>query len=324
MGDQLKYERFLWFHGRVKAGRYPNARHLADHYEISPRTAQRVIGFMQDRLNAPLEYDKPRNGYFYTREGYELPNKWISEGDVVALALAVRLASAVPDTGVKSQLCKMFDTIFNRVDSGAAKLCHESIGEKISVKNIEYSKVDERFFHEIVNALFLEKPVAISYYSPHSGRKSERTVLPLHLMHYMGSWHIIAYCAQKKGLRDFALSRIRSISLSAEKITLPENLPSIKEYTRKSFGIMQGGEAQEICLKFAPSVARWVGEQVWHPEQKASPEKDGSLTLIFPVADFREVKRRILSFGAEVRVVWPEDLARALKEEIEKMGGIYR
>jgi predicted DNA-binding transcriptional regulator YafY len=279
---------------------------------------------MRDRLNAPLAYDKPRNGYFYTQDGYELPPQWISEEDIVALALAVRLASAVPDTGVKSHLCKMFDTIFTRVDSRAAKLCHESIGEKISVKNIEYSKVDERYFHEIVNALFLEKPVSITYYSPHSGRKSERTILPLHLMHYMGSWHIIAYCAQKKELRDFALSRIKSIGPSAEKITLPENLPSIKEYTRKTFGIMQGDEAREICLKFAPSVARWVSEQIWHPQQKASSEKDGSLSLIFPVANFREVKRRILSFGAEVRVVWPEDLARALKEEIERMGEIYR
>ena len=279
---------------------------------------------MRDRLNAPLAYDKPRNGYFYTQEGYELPPQWISEEDMIALALAVRLASAVPDTGVKSQLCKIFDTIFTRAGGRTAKLCHESIGEKISVKNIEYSKVDERYFHEIVNALFLEKPVAITYYSPHSRKKSARTILPLHLMHYMGSWHIIAYCAQKKGLRDFALARIKSISPSAEKITLPENLPSIKEYTRKTFGIMQGEEAREICLKFAPSIARWVSEQVWHHQQKVSPEKDGSLVLIFPVADFREVKRRILSFGAEVRVVWPEDLARALKEEIERMGEIYR
>jgi predicted DNA-binding transcriptional regulator YafY len=323
MGDRLTYERFLWFHGRVKAGRYPNARHLAEHYEISRRTAQRVIGFMQDRLKAPLAYDKPRNGYFYTQEGYELPPQWISEEDVIALALAVRLASSVPDTGVKSQLCKIFDTIFIS-KGGPPKLCHESICEKISVKNIEYSKVDERFFHEIVNALFLEKPVSIAYYSPHSRKKSERTILPLHLMHYMGSWHIIAYCSQKKELRDFALSRIKAISMSAEKITLPENLPSIKEYTRKTFGIMQGDEAREICLKFAPSVARWVSEQIWHPEQKVSSEKDGGLVLIFPVADFREVKRRILSFGAEVRVVWPEDLARALKEEIERMGKIYR
>ena len=35
MGDRLKFERFIWFHRRVRDGRFPNAKDLADRFEIS-------------------------------------------------------------------------------------------------------------------------------------------------------------------------------------------------------------------------------------------------------------------------------------------------
>lgn len=55
MGDRLTYERFLWFHGKVKGRSYPNARTLADEFELSCRTAQMDIEFMRDRLRAPFQ-----------------------------------------------------------------------------------------------------------------------------------------------------------------------------------------------------------------------------------------------------------------------------
>ncbi|HWR89884.1 MAG TPA: hypothetical protein VN260_06460 [Dissulfurispiraceae bacterium] len=39
MSERLKYERFLWFHARVKSGRHPSSRHLVEVFEISQRTA---------------------------------------------------------------------------------------------------------------------------------------------------------------------------------------------------------------------------------------------------------------------------------------------
>lgn len=322
MGDRLKYERFLWFHGRVKAGRHPNSVHLAEEFELSQRTAQRDIEFMRDNLKAPLEYSHEKKGYYYHDGSYELPALWFSEENIMALALAVRLASSIPDTKIKHKLCEFLQQVFHLQDA-FKNICLEKISEKISVKNIEYSRVDEGYFHEIIDALFSESPVAIAYYSPHTNKRTLRTILPLHLIHYMGSWHIIAFCTKRRGLRDFALSRIKSVNRVAEEIALPPNLPSIKEYTRKNFGIMQGDETQEVCLKFSPAIAEWMTEQIWHPLQKLSFDSEGGLLMRFPVADFREIKRRILSYGADVKVLSPKSLARDLKDEIKRMGEVY-
>jgi hypothetical protein len=41
MAKKLCYERYSWFHGRVKTGASPNASHLARRFKISRKQAQR-------------------------------------------------------------------------------------------------------------------------------------------------------------------------------------------------------------------------------------------------------------------------------------------
>lgn len=321
MGDRLKYERFLWFHERVKALRHPNASSLVDRFEISPRTAQRDIEFMRDRMLAPLLYSPERKGYVYTDPSFELPRLRLTEENVISIALAVRLASSLPDEGMKQSLCSFLDDLLGRNDGPG--LCSADIAELISVKNIEYSKVSAPHFPIIAESLLKNLPLEIQYHSPHKKETSKRIILPKHLLLYMGSWHLVAYCSLKKELRDFVISRINSVKPHDEKLFVPKNLPSPKKYVRKNFGIMQGEKGIPVKLRFSPAVAPWVREQVWHPAQKASPGKDGSLILGFPVADFREIRRRILFYGADVKVLAPKALALDLKQEIKRMGKVY-
>lgn len=322
MSGKLQYERFFWFHKRLKAGKYPNARILAEKFELSPRTAQRDIEFMRDRLSAPLEYNPAKRGFCYTSDAYELPSQWHGQDNIMAFALAVRLASTIPDTEIKEQLLGFIQKILN-INDNEKRLNLKELSDKISVKNIEYSRVNAIFFHDIVNALFETQPISITYYSPHSKKESERTILPLHLIQYMGSWHLVAFCKLRDGLRNFALSRIKSVDRTSEEVIPDLNITSIKEYTRKNFGIMQGGKTQNACLRFSPSISGWMQEQIWHPRQKVTWGRDQSLTLEFPVSDFRELARRILFYGADVKVISPKSLAEEVKKEIVKMNRIY-
>jgi predicted DNA-binding transcriptional regulator YafY len=322
MSDRLKYERFFWFHGQIKANTYPNARPLAEEFEINVRTAQRDIGFMRDRLAAPLTFDRSRNGYRYTDDSYELPGHWVSETNILALAFAVRLASTIPDPALKDDLCRLIERVTGATGK-KGKSCLSRVTEKISVKNIEYARVDTETFRHAAEALFDDQALRISYHSPHSNGTSTRTIQPLHLMHYMGSWHLLAWCTHRHEIRDFAVARIRKITPAHETIRLPEDLPSIKDQTRRHFGIMQGHETTEVTLRFTPKIAPWIAEQIWHPRQQTGTDPDGSLLLTFPAADFRELVKIILGHGAEVSVVKPRKLQRLVREEINKMATLY-
>ncbi len=284
MSKKLTYERYQWFHGRAMAGAYPNAGRLAERFEISRKQAQRDVEFMKERLAAPLVYDANRRGYTYTNDGYGLPPIWLKQEELVALCLAQRLSAAVPDRELKGAL--------------------------------------ERVLRKFVD---LRSDGSLSVYrTPHKGEETQRVILPLHLLCYMGSWHLVAFCTLRNELRDFTLSRIQALEERGEDVSLPQSLPPVKEYIRQNFGLMSGPQSTEVVLRFRPGIAPLVAEQVWHDAQEISAGEDGSLHLRFPVSGFDEVSRFVLKYGAGVEVVAPEELKRIIKEEIKKMAALYR
>ena len=75
----------------IRAGGWPNAATLAKELEVSPRTVQRDIGFLRDRLQAPIEFDSRHNGYHLCQPDFRLPFFQLTKGELVGLFLAERL-----------------------------------------------------------------------------------------------------------------------------------------------------------------------------------------------------------------------------------------
>ncbi|MGA3172370.1 MAG: WYL domain-containing protein [Chthoniobacteraceae bacterium] len=65
--------RMARLHEWLMANRFPNCRKLADEFEVSAKTVQRDVNFMRDQLGLPIEYDKERFGFQYTRPVTEFP-----------------------------------------------------------------------------------------------------------------------------------------------------------------------------------------------------------------------------------------------------------
>lgn len=322
MSSTIIYERYLWFHHQIKSSKYPNTKTLAEQFGITRKTAQRNIEFMSTRLKAPLLYVPGKRGYVYEDNTWEIPGLWLQEEELISLVLSYRLAAAVPDNGVKQSLHTILNQVISSHSSAAFSI--DELSDSISVKNIAYARTSESIFHLLLNALLRSTPVRIEYYSPHNGESTSRAILPLHLLNYMGTWHIIAYCNIKKELRDFVLSRIKSVTACENQINARVPTTKVKDYIRQTFGIFRGEKTISVCLRFAADIAPWIAEQSWHPAQKAQTEKDGRLCLTIPVADFREIKREILKYGAQVEVVSPKTLREEVKKEIGKMKKVYR
>jgi hypothetical protein len=70
--------RLQWIDAEIRAGRFPNARRVADQFEISPRQAQRDFEYLRDSLGAPLAYSALRRGYRYHGEAYVLPGPYVT------------------------------------------------------------------------------------------------------------------------------------------------------------------------------------------------------------------------------------------------------
>jgi predicted DNA-binding transcriptional regulator YafY len=343
MAKKLAYERYLYLHDRLKGKKYPKIADFADKFEISRRQAAREIEFMRLFLGAPIEYSAERGGYFYADDNFQLPGLWVSEEEIVSLVVARRLAAALPDRGLK----KKFDLFLRKV-SGDMDLDLLRLEGKVSLKNVRYTRVEPAVFSAVLSALVRERQLAITYapgYAQTVTRRTApqgdvpcgdfgsrscltgvqaRTVDPLHLLVYMGNWHLIAWCHERRAVRDFLLSRVREAEQLAAPIASPVTSEEIKEQIEERYGIFFAGPATRVVLRFTPAGGRLVRDQVWFPGQESDVRSDGSLLLKFPVADFREVVRDILPFAADVEVLEPAELRRLLAATITEMAGVYR
>ena len=321
MGDHLALERYYWFDKQVRTNRFPNANTLAEQFETSTKTAQRCIDFMRDRIGAPLEYDPRHKGYWYSNHhSFSLPSFHVSQEEMVSILLARSLlsnsAGGLISRAIQSFGRKLFATM------GQIGFTQDKLRNAFSAVWNGYSPSQASSFRVVLNALLQNRLLTCSYASPASRQKTERTIAPHHLQHYMGSWVLIGWCHLKEDWRKFFLSRMSDPAMSDESFN-PRPKKEWEPLIHTSFGIFQGGKPIPIILQFNPFRAQWIREQVWHPEQKMETLPDGRLRLVLPVTDFREVKLKVLQFGADVEVIEPEELRKEIREEIKKMTKIY-
>jgi predicted DNA-binding transcriptional regulator YafY len=61
-----------------------------------------------------------------------------------------------------------------------------------------------------------------------------------------------------------------------------------------------------------------VAAQSWHPKQRARFDPEGSYLLEVPYSHDRELLMEVLKFGADVEVLAPDSLRRAVAEALKK------
>ncbi|WP_045222046.1 helix-turn-helix transcriptional regulator [Desulfonatronum thioautotrophicum] len=320
MSELQQMERILWFDQQIRAERLPNARTMAEQFEISTKTAQRTINFIRDRLHAPLEYDPQQRGFYYREADFVLSVVRFNEEDILVLLLARKLLSSsiggavsMAVKGLEHSLAKALEgrcLTIQRIEEGFSALWHG------------HRPAQAQTFRLVSSALLETRSLCFAYHTAAMKKCVERTVQPHHLQHYMGSWLLIAWCELREGWRKFYLCRMDDVRI-LDTTFVPRPRQEWGHHVEGAFGIYQGKETCEVRLLFSPFMSRYIEEQVWHPEQITTPRPDGQLELSFPVADFREVFWKILQCGSHVRVLEPLELQEQVRDEIRLMNGIY-
>lgn len=320
MGAQLAYERYIWFDGQIRQGQYPNATTLARKFEFSEKTAHRAIEFMRDMLDAPLEYHPTHKGFFYTDSAFSLPAFKVAQEELLAILVARNLLSGSAGGVISRAISRFGRKLFAM--TGGVGLTEAFIDQVFSAAWHGYSPGQAEPFQLLVEALLRKKSVSFRYRSPQDDSVTIRTVHPHHLQHYMGSWVLLAWCTLRNQWRRFFLARMEEVVVT--RGTFRERPAEEWRYLlNDAFGIFQAAEIFPVTLRFTPDRARWIREQHWHPKQGMTMEADGSLLLSLPMADLREIKMKVLQFGAGIEVLEPAELRQEIREEIAAMQKKY-
>lgn len=307
---------------RIRSGRFPNARTLAQELEVSVRTVQRDLELLRDQLGAPLAYDPRRRGYYYTRTDFVLPAPPVSPMEVAALQTAAHLLRLVAGSPFEGLVRGFIDRL---VASMPEAVTVDSQGQGDLSFGLPAIRGDEAHVTDALEilheALVSRQTVAVHYYSAYRDAWRHRYIDPYHLHYRGGAWYVIGRCHWRRRILVFAVDRMRDLRLTGRRFTVEPGF-SARKFLETAWEL-HGGDPVEVQIRFRPPAARYIRERRWHPSQELQEGPEGSLVLKLKVAGLAEVARWVLQFGSSAEVLAPAALREMVVEEISKMVAVY-
>ncbi|OVE76328.1 hypothetical protein BVX97_01465 [bacterium E08(2017)] len=299
----------------IREGGYPNCSSLAKKWEVSSKTIQRDIDYLKYQLDAPIEYDSTRHGYYYTESNYRMPAINISESDLFSVVIAKRALKQFEHTPLYSKLSRIFDRIEQSLPDKTS-VDPAWIDNRIFFSEIASTAVDSETWEIIARALRENRQLKIKHVAPGQKKTVTRTVDPYHLVHFKGEWYLSSYCGLRDSIRTFAVSRIKDAELLQTNFDMPEDFTREKMFG-DSFGIIWDANEYDVKIEFRKEVAPYIEERTWHPEQSIKKYKDGRLVISFTTRHLNEVKDWVLSWGGDAKVQSPPELRASIKKELQ-------
>ncbi len=318
-----QYRRLLFIGRKIREGSFPNCSSLAKEWEVSTKTVQRDIAYLKWELDAPIEYDSVKHGYYYTEPNYRMPTMTISESDLFAICIAEKALEQYKHTPLYTKLASVFDKIQGSLPEKVS--VHPSwVESRFSFFSAPVTKIDGNVWQTITKSVRGNRTLRLGHVSPGAKDKGEeRDVDPYHLVNHKGQWYLIGHCHRSQKLRTFALSRVNKARLLERRFALPEDF-DIRKVVGSHFGIMWSDEEYHVRIRFAQRVAPYIKERQWHPTQKIKENRDGILVLSFTTNHLNEVKDWALSWGSSAKVLGPKELVTKIKRDLHAAAGLYK
>jgi len=319
-----KFDRIFQLHQLLHSHRCPlSLNTLKDKMECSESTARRALSALRDTLNAPIAYDRERNGHYYDpkqNQAWELPGLWFNPQELHALLVSHILLDQL-QPGVLSDhiqpLKKRIENILQQQHAGSPELT-----KRIRIFQQAARPTELDCFRQIASATLQRRQMKVLYHGRERDKTTERTVSPQRLVYYRSNWYLDARCHLREELRTFSLDRLSVVDVlqtAAEEI----NEDTLDAHFSPGYGIFAGTPTHRARLRFTPLAARWVADEHWHPQQQGEVLTDGSYELSIPYSDPRELVMDILKYGEDVEVIGPPALRRQVKEKLTAALGQY-
>jgi predicted DNA-binding transcriptional regulator YafY len=311
-----KVDRVYELHKLFKTHRFPVPfNQLQSALDCSESTIRRTIQYMQDVLQAPLDYDRERNGWGYEAtqaQSYELPGLWFTPDELYALLISHHLLLNVQPGILNEHIQPLTERIESLLNHKGSR---PEIQNRIRILQSTARPQNVLHFQRIASALLERQRIRVLYHGRERDTTTERILSPQRLVYYRSNWYLDAYCHDRKALRTFSLDRLQPLqTMEASARTMAET--DLNHLLTESYGIFAGEPTAIANLKFTAKAARWVADEQWHPKQISTQHQDGTYTLEVPYSDPREIIMDILKYGPEVEVLGPETLRAEVKHRL--------
>lgn len=170
-----------------------------------------------------------------------------------------------------------------------------------------------------------KRQVELHYHAAHTDTSDTYRVHPYNFRYSNGALYLIGHSSKRDMTCIWKIDRVLDARLADETFTVPADF-DLETFTHTMFDAFPANNTppETIRIRISPSGAvRRAYEHRWHGTQRNIPQPDGSTIIEFTLPVTPELKYWILNFGSKAEVLEPETLRDAMREEAEKLAGLY-
>lgn len=292
---------------------------------------EKDIQRLREDHDAPIAYDKRRNGYYYTDPQFRLLRLMLSPDDMEALDYAREVLAATQGASVAGELTNALQKVRQSLD-----IIREvkSDGRETELKRrVVY--VEERvlggnrqYVPVLIRAINQNRQVQFRYHKHDTATvnlaappERLRRLHPILLREVADSWYVIGYDETTGKERTFAFDRMSDLDMLDEPCEVPPAvLTSVSELFEHIYGITDSsGPVEEILLSFSPLFGRYVKAKPIHQTQEIVRDTDTECVVRLRLAPNRDLLMHLRSYGEHLTVLQPESLVREFAGSLRAM-----
>lgn len=308
----MKLERLVSIIYKLLNHEVLSAATLAEEFQVSPRTIYRDIDVICAAGFPVISHQGSQGGYGMM-QGYKMDKSLLGSYDVATLITVLRSLSSVFEDKHVQKTIERLQTIEA-----------EHHPPSLSV-DLETRRTAPHVLAHLRTAITERKVVHFDYINADNIR-TNRDIEPVHLYFKYGNWYVYGYCRNRQEYREFRLSRMMEVNLTAEPFQSHHDIP-------EGSGLNQGQSTdwdsttphmEEVVIRIQPEALAEALDQFQQMEKEF--HEDGSMTLrvqVYKPLEARWLWSVMLSFGSGAQVLEPAALRSILKEQLQKALRLY-
>jgi len=305
---------------------------LGEFLGMNRRSIYRLLDTLES-LNFPVYDDRAPAGkikrwrlqpdYVKRLPNLAMPELKLSFAEMLALYLLKGEATLYEGTRLEAEAQSAFEKIgaflpgsmFRQIDKIKTLFIAQSKFAK------DYSG-KEAIIDTLAQAMLAQKTCRVEYFSFQDEKGKRYRIDPLHFFESNGGMYLFVRVPRHDTIRTLAVERIREIEITPDRFDYPADFEP-QRLLADAFDIIYD-DPVAAKIHVSADQAKYIRERKFFRNQEITENADGSLVLEIRTSGTADLKRWILSMGAEAIVLAPDSLRRQIREEIESLAAGYR
>lgn len=257
-----------------------------------------------------------RNGKtYYTADKFRLRDITFTSPELISLAFMMELLKPYQYMTMGRTSSELIQKLLDNTTNLNRKFIEHFSG-LVTINTNEYisDSLNPEFEEKLHNAIQNKRKVKITYRSFKSDEDTVRVIHPYELFINDGALCVVGFCELRDDIRDFRVSRIRTLTLLEDAFQIPDLY--YENRSRKKFIHLSGSVLEQIVISFDKKTAKYIMEYEADLADEIIQTEDG-ITFIRNTAITDELIRWILQFGRGAKVLNPSHLKEKIKNELE-------